>query len=257
MTSQSVTTRWFMPISPTIPVAVNLPTKSVRASVDKTTWIVVAAYNEADCLGATLQSLCQHYENVVVVDDGSRDATHSLALHYPAWVLKHVINCGQGAALQTGIDFALSHGAEIIVTFDADGQHAVEDICIVTKPIQKGEADVVLGSRFLGRTIDMPRSRWFVLKLAVLFTRVVSRIRVTDTHNGLRAFSQLAARKIRIRQNRMAHASEIIDQIRFHHLRYCEAPTTVRYTVTSIDKGQANSQAFKIAAQFLLGRFVK
>src|SRR5262249_33173639 len=151
---------------------------------------------------------------------GSTDATSSVAIRHPVWLIKHSLNRGQGAALQTGIDFALERGAGIIVTFDADGQHSAGDVDALVRPIQEGSADVALGSRFLGRTVGLPLSRRLILKLAVLFTRIFSRISVTDTHNGLRAFSRTAAECIHITHDRMAHASEILDQIRMWGLRY-------------------------------------
>lgn len=221
-------------------------------------WIVVPAYNEGKRIGDTLRPLIQHgYRNVVVVDDGSRDNTREAAMHAGAWVARHVINCGQGAALQTGIDFALRHGAKVIVTFDADGQHSYDEIPNVIAPVEAGEADVALGSRFLGKTIDMPKMRKWVLKAGILFTRVVSRIKVTDVHNGFRAFSRDAAQRIRITQNRMAHASEILDQIRNAGLRFKEVPVTIRYSAETMAKGQSSWNAVRIAFQLLLGRFVR
>lgn len=220
-------------------------------------WIVIAAYCEGPRLGATLESVCAVYENVVLVDDGSDDETSCVALAHPVWVVRHLFNSGQGAALQTGIDFALAKGAEIIVTFDADGQHAVAEVERLVEPVRSGSFDVALGSRFKGEAVGMPRSRWLVLKGGVLFTRVFSRIEVTDTHNGLRALSCKAAQKIRITQNRMAHASEILDQIRLHRLTFCEVPVTVRYTEDSLEKGQRGWNAFKIVGQLLLGKLVR
>ena len=221
-------------------------------------WIVVPAYNEGPRITKTLAELtAERLGNVVVVDDGSTDATGTLAAEQPVWVLRHLFNCGQGAALQTGIDFALRQGATIIVTFDADGQHRIEDIQRLIEPIRRGDADVVLGSRFLGHADGMPAARRIVLRLGVLFTRCVSRVRVTDTHNGLRSFSRAAATRIRISQNRMAHASEILDQLRILGLRYVEAPVGIRYTEQSLEKGQSSWNALKIAGQFLLGRMLK
>jgi glycosyltransferase involved in cell wall biosynthesis len=221
-------------------------------------WIVVPAYNEAERVVRTLASLCARYRNVVLVDDGSGDETRRVALENSgAWVLRHTLNSGQGAALQTGIDFALQQGAQAIVTFDADGQHGVNDIAKLLKPLREGQADVVLGSRFLGATEGIPRSRWLVLKLAVLFTRVFSRIRVTDTHNGLRALSRTAAQKIRISLNRMAHASEILDQIRIHNLRYQECPVTITYTENTLAKGQSSWNSFRIVAQLIMAKIVR
>ncbi|MFO0970113.1 MAG: glycosyltransferase family 2 protein [Gemmataceae bacterium] len=222
-----------------------------------TVWIVMAAYNEESRLGHTLAQLLPRYANVVVVDDGSRDATAEVALAQDVWVLRHLINLGQGAALQTGIDFALRQGAQFIVTFDADGQHDAAEIDRLLEPLRAGAADVALGSRFLGATVHMPWTRRLVLKLGVLFTRVFSRIRVTDAHNGFRAFTRDAARKVRISQNRMAHASEILDQIVHHGLRYVEVPVTIRYSQDTLAKGQSSWNALRIVSQLLLGRMVK
>ncbi len=220
-------------------------------------WVVIAAYNEGARLGKTLDGLCAYAGRVVVVDDGSRDDTRAVALGHPVWVLRHPVNCGQGAALQTGIDFALAHGAGVVVTFDADGQHDPADIPAVAAPVRAGEADVVLGSRFRGETVGLPWGRWLVLKLAVLFTRLFSGIRVSDTHNGLRALSAGAARRIRITQNRMAHASEILDQIQKYGLRYVEVPVTIRYSEETLRKGQSSWNAVKIAGELLLGRLIR
>jgi hypothetical protein len=143
----------------------------------------------------------------------------------------------------------------VIVTFDADGQHRAEDIEALLAPIRDREVDVVLGSRFLREDPRIPPIRKLTLRLGVIFTRWVSGIRVTDTHNGLRAFSRDAAARITIRQDRMAHASEILDTIARSRLRYCEVPTDVRYTEHSLRKGQRSSAAFRIALDFLLGRW--
>lgn len=220
------------------------------------TFVVIAAYNEASVIEGVVREVVGVYQHVVVVDDGSRDGTFEAARRATPFVLRHPLNCGQGAALQTGIDFALARGAVVIVTFDADGQHRVEDIAAMIAPIQRGECDVTLGSRFLGSTIDMPFKRRVALKLAVLFTRWVNRIDVTDAHNGFRAFSRRAAAKIRIRMDRMAHASEIMDQIRIHRLAYREVPVQIRYTEYSLKKGQSLRGAFKILVHYLIGRVV-
>ena len=219
-------------------------------------WLVIAAYNEGERLGRTLEAVRRLGHQVVVVDDGSQDDTGAVALRHPVWVLRHRLNCGQGAALQTGIDFALDRGAEILVTFDADGQHSPEDVARLVEPVRAGRADVALGSRFLGRAIGLRPTRRLVLKLGVLFTRVVSGVRVSDTHNGLRALSRHAARRIRITQDRMAHASEILDRIRQQGLRYCEVPVTIRYSEETLAKGQSSWNALKIAGEFLLGRLI-
>lgn len=221
------------------------------------TWIVIPAYNEAARIGDTLATVLRAGCPVVVVDDGSSDATAEAALAHPVWLLRHAVNCGQGAALQTGIDFALARGARVVVTFDADGQHQVEDVGPLAAPVLAGEADVALGSRFLGAAPGLPMSRWLVLKVGVLFTRVFSRVALTDTHNGLRALSREAAGRIRITQNGMAHASEIIDQVRRHSLRCREVPVTIRYSVGTLEKGQSSWNAVRTAGQLILGRLIR
>lgn len=221
-------------------------------------WIVIAAYNEGKRLGDTLRGLKEcGYDNIVVVDDGSRDDTQAQALAAGAWALRHIINLGQGAALQTGIRFALLQGAGIIVTFDADGQHLPEEVAQVVQPVRAGEADLALGSRFLGKVENMPWTRWLVLKGGVLFTWLVSGVNVTDTHNGFRALSRRAAELIRLKQNRMAHASEIYDEIREHGLKFVEVPVTIRYNEETLAKGQSSLNALNIVSQLLLGRLVK
>ncbi len=220
-------------------------------------WVVVPAYNEASRIGATLRTLLPRYPQTVVIDDGSTDETSRAAHEAGAWVLRHQVNSGQGASLQTGLTFALRQGADYIITFDADGQHDPNEIDKLLEPVRTGRADVALGSRFLGSTVNMPWTRKLILKAGVLFTRIVSNIRVTDAHNGFRALSREAASKIHLVQDRMAHASEILDQIRMLGLRYEEVPVTIRYTADTLAKGQNSLQAVKIAGELLLGRMIK
>jgi glycosyltransferase involved in cell wall biosynthesis len=220
-------------------------------------WVIVPAYNEGPRLGTTLASLCPLWPNVVVVDDGSRDDTAAVARRHPVWLLRHIINRGQGAALQTGIDFALECNAEILVTFDSDGQHDASEIGKLIEPVRKGDADVALGSRFLGGAVGIPPGRRLVLRLGVLFTRIFSGIRVSDTHNGFRAFSRSAATRLRLNQDRMAHASEILDRIHQLGLRFVEVPVTIRYFDETLAKGQSSWNAIRIVGQLLLGRLIR
>lgn len=192
-------------------------------------WIVIPAFNEECQLARVLSGICRIYPNVVVVEDGSTDRTIDAVTRYPVAILRHSKNLGQGAALRTGIEFALSRGAEIIVSFDADGQHRVQDIESLITPIVEGEVDLVLGTRFPARAIGISPMHEVVLRLAVVLTRWFSRIRVTDTHNGLRAFSKEAAVRIRILCNRRGHASEILHQVSKLGLRYREVPVTIYY----------------------------
>ena len=229
-------------------------TGSLPPEVREKVFVVIPAYNEGEEVGGVIREVRESYPNVVVVDDGSRDDSAQISKRAGAQVLRHAINRGQGAALQTGIDYAILQGAEYVVTFDSDGQHRVEDIPALIDPILNGKWDISLGSRFLGGVENIKASRKFLLKMGVVFTRIVSRVRITDTHNGLRAFSRQAAQRINITLDRMAHASELIDQVRDCGLPYGEVPVHIRYTDYSKAKGQSSSGAFKIIFHYLFKR---
>ena len=218
-------------------------------------FVVIPAYNEARTISQVISQVKSQGLEVVVIDDGSADQTGSLARQAGAKVLTHLINLGQGAALQTGILFALNQEADIIVTFDADGQLRPEEISRLTEPLLLGRLDVVLGSRFLGPgRQSVPFFRQWVLKLAVAVTRAYTGLKITDTHNGFRALARPAAEVIAITQNGMAHASEIIEQIKKHRLKFMEVPVTVHYTAHSLAKGQKISDSFKIIWDLIFSR---
>ena len=221
------------------------------------TWVVVPAFNEGEVIGETIRSVLKQFPNVVVVDDCSSDNTRSIALAAGAHVCSHPVNLGQGAALATGIRYARLHNAQAIVTFDADGQHDINDAQGMLKLLAPGQCEVVLGSRFLGTAKNMSGRKRLLLKLATFYTRLTTGLAVTDTHNGLRAFSAVAADCIRIRQNRMAHASEILEEISRLRLPYREVACTITYTDYSVAKGQRMSGAFAILADLVLRKFYK
>ena len=163
---------------------------------------------------------------------------------------------GVPLALQTGFDYVLqNYQPDYLVTFDADGQHAPESIRHLVEVAQQGEYDVVLGSRFCDEALveNMRFSRRMLLWLAILFTNLTTGLKLTDTHNGLRLFTMAAAAGIRIRQNRMAHASEILQQIARRGLRVVEAPVHVRYTTYSMVKGQSMLGGIDILIDLLKG----
>jgi polyprenyl-phospho-N-acetylgalactosaminyl synthase len=224
--------------------------------VGASVYVVIAAYREAGVIGDVVRPVAQFTPHVIVVDDGSRDDTGDRARAAGATVLRHVVNRGQGAALQSGIAFALKQGADVIVTFDADGQHDPRDLPALVEPIFAGRADIALGSRFLGQAEGIPAARRAILALAVLFTRITSGVRLTDAHNGLRAFSRRAAEKLDLQLDRMAHASEIIDQLQRTKLPYVEVPVNVRYTRYSLAKGQGNGNAARVAIDYLMSKLL-
>jgi len=218
---------------------------------------VIPAYNEAKVISGVVNSVKAKVDEVIVVDDGSSDNTSEVARNAGAKVARHFLNRGQGAALQTGLDFALKNDADIIVTFDADGQHEASEISQVVEPLLLGKVDVVLGSRFLKQDNKIPKGRQILLKTATLFTRIYTGLKVTDAHNGFRAFSSQAAERIEIRQDGMAHASEIIEQIKKHNLKFKEVGVTINYTYYSVNKGQKFSNSFRIVWDLILGRITK
>ena len=219
--------------------------------------MVIPAYDEEPVIGQVIADARARFRNVVVVDDGSNDDTLERALAAGAVVLRHPVNLGQGAAIQTGIAYALRQGAAVVGTLDADGQHSAADLQRMTEALMASGADVALGSRFLGRAEGLPFARRVVLKLAVAFTRWITGLYLTDVHNGLRVFTASAARRIRITQNRMAHASEILDEIARHRLRHIEVPVSIRYTEYSLAKGQRISDAIRIIGDMLVGKIAR
>lgn len=218
----------------------------MRPAPDKSIWVVVPAFNEAAIIARIVGELTERGYAVVVIDDGSRDGTGLAALAAGAALVTHPFNLGQGAALQTGIQFALKQDADYIVTFDGDGQHRVSDVDALIEALLAQNVDFALGSRFLGAAVDMPASRRLLLKAATWFTRMTTGLRISDTHNGLRAMTRRGAGKIKLQQNRMAHASEILHAIAGCGLRYVEVPVTIDYSAYSLAKGQRLADSLRI-----------
>lgn len=216
---------------------------------------VIPAYNEERTIADVVMEVQKYVTEVVVVDDGSADHTMEHAKRAGAIVYSHFLNRGQGAALETGKRIALLRQADIIVTYDADGQFIAEEIMNVVRPVAEGRADVVLGARFSKSNI--PLAKKFFLKGATIFTRFTSGLNLSDTHNGFRALSREAATKIIIEQNRMAHASEILEKIGRHSLRYEEVPVTVKYFSPQVRRGQRLPDYLKILFDLFLGKKIK
>ena len=217
------------------------------------TWLVVPLYNEAAVVREVVQRTRETFPNVVCIDDGSRDNSVEEALAGGAIVVKHPINLGQGAALQTGLGFALAQpGAEYFVTFDSDGQHRVEDALAMVERLRTEPLDIVVGSRFLDDRTNAGALKKLVLRTAVLFERISTGVKLTDAHNGLRALNRTAASRIRITQNRMAHASEIVAQIGTQKLRYAEQPVQIIYSDYSRAKGQSMWNSVNILSELFI-----
>ena len=224
-------------------------------------FIVIPCYREDPAVVRhTVEGILGGPWQIVLVDDGSprefvRDCPE---LSKVVKILRHPINRGQGAALQTGADYAVRHGADAVVHFDADGQHDSSDIPRFLAALDVGDCDIVLGSRFL-RSEDLaaiPVGRRRMLRLARFVEGCLTGLKLTDVHNGFRALGPRALEVIRIREDRMAHASEILMQVAHNHLRWKELPTHVVYSDYSSTKGQSAGNAFNILWDLFLGQWL-
>jgi len=216
------------------------PVRPSVAARDSSSWIVIPLYNEASVIPGVVAELLERFEHVVCVDDGSTDGSADAALAAGARVLQHPHNLGQGAALQTGLEYARDQpGADYIVTFDADGQHRVVDALAMLDLARSDDLAIVFGSRFLDDRTKPGVLKRIVLKTAVRVTNVTTGLKLTDAHNGLRVIRVDAARQVRLQQDRMAHATEIVVQLGRTKLPWREFAVEVLYTDYSKAKGQS------------------
>ena len=214
---------------------------------------VIPALNEEKNISSVVDDVKKIVDEVVVVDDGSIDKTGLVARDHGATVLSHFINRGQGAALQTGNEYALRNGADIIVHFDADGQFSVEEIADIISPIINEDYDVVLGSRFLGKATNMPfLKRYFIIPLARLTNFLLFNVNLSDPQSGFRALSRKAVLQIEIEQSGWAHCSEILSKIVASKMKLKEIPITVTYSKF----GRSFSSGFEIIKDTIIGKFI-
>ncbi|WP_252275240.1 glycosyltransferase family 2 protein [Nocardioides sp. LMS-CY] len=205
-------------------------------------WIVIPVYNEAPVLRDVVEHVLSVFRHVVCVDDGSTDGSIDEIAATGAHLVRHPVNLGQGASLETGLAYARRQpGAAYFVTFDADGQHRTSDAEAMVALARSGEADVVLGTRFGGQDEDVqvPRLKRIVLKVAAFTSLSSRRLKLTDAHNGLRVLTRPVADEMRITMNGMAHASEIVQHLSHSSWRVREMPVTIDYTDYSRSKGQS------------------
>jgi glycosyltransferase involved in cell wall biosynthesis len=215
--------------------------------------VVIPVYNEEQVIGDVVAQVLTAFQQVVCVDDGSTDRSAEAAARAGARVVHHSLNLGQGAALQTGFEYALSDPEmRYVLTFDADGQHQIADGVGMVERLRAGEADVVFGSRFLDERTKPGFSKRMVLRAAVGYTNMTTHTRLTDAHNGLRAIHRPVLEQIKITQNRMAHASELVAQIGATKATYVEYPVHILYSDYSRAKGQSLWNSINILADLIL-----
>ena len=218
--------------------------------------VIIPAYNEEENIGKVIKDVKKYTEDIIVVDDGSKDGTLRAACQSGANVCRHIINRGLGGALGTGIKAALLAGADIIVTLDADGQHNPADIPCLLKPITEGKADIVIGSRFL-KYQRVPCFRRFGNYFFNLITFFLFGVWTTDSQSGMRAFNKKAAEKLDIYTSGMEVSSEIFKEIKTHRLRFKEVPIKAIYTPYSLSKGQGFGVGLRTLRKLITLKFIK
>lgn len=223
-------------------------------SLYRDVWIVIPAYNEASVIGDVVADVRAVFPNVVCVDDGGRDDTGDRAFAAGAHVVRHPVNLGQGAAIQTGVEYARSRpGAQFFATFDADGQHQVKDVVRMLDRLQTENLDIVIGTRFADQPPDrMPMLKRLLLPIVAKLSRSSRQLHLTDAHNGLRVFNRTVADGLNLTMNGMSHASEFVSLIVENHWRIAEQPVQILYTDYSMSKGQPLVNGVNIVVDGLL-----
>ncbi|MBI4139448.1 glycosyltransferase family 2 protein [Candidatus Woesearchaeota archaeon] len=233
-------------------------TKSKNVVLFKDLWIVIPAYNAQKTITKVIENLNDYgYRNIIVVDDGSNDSTFESAQNTGAEVLSHMANRGQGAALQTGISYALTKNPAAIITFDSDGQHDPSDIEKLALKVLSEGFDISLGSRFLGVQSNAPLHRKIALKCGAFMVYLFHGLWFSDCHNGLRCMSRNVSEQINITSDRMEHASEIVEMIKQNYWKFTEVPVTIHYDDESLKHGQSTFSAFRILARMVWRKVIK
>ena len=220
------------------------------------TWLIVPCYNEGTVIFDVLTHARETFPNIVGVNDGSADDSAAQIRAAGAHLVDHPVNLGQGAAIQTGVEYARKQpGAQYFVTFDADGQHQVKDVMRMIERLRTEPLDIIVGTRFAGQeNSQVPWIKRAVLKTVVMLSPRTKKLGLTDAHNGLRAFNRKVAEEMNIRMNGMSHASEIVSMIDKHGWRVDEEPVDILYTEYSMSKGQSLINGVNILADGLVAR---
>ncbi|MCT1442625.1 glycosyltransferase family 2 protein [Corynebacterium glucuronolyticum] len=225
------------------------------------TWLIIPCFNEGTVIGDVIRHARETFPNIVAVNDGSSDNSAEEIHKAGAHLVNHPVNLGQGAAIQTGVEYARSQpGAQYFVTFDADGQHQVKDVVAMLDRLRNEDVDIIVGTRF-GRPRkeddQVPWIKRLVLKTVVLLSPRTRKLGLTDAHNGLRVFNKKVADELNIRMNGMSHASEFVTQMDERGWRVSEQPVDILYTEYSMSKGQSLINGVNILADGFIARRLK
>lgn len=216
-------------------------------------FVIVPAFNEATVIRQTIEKLLEKNYSIIVVDDASTDNTRTMLQGLPICYTRHLVNLGQGAAIRTGIQLALDKQASLLVTFDADGQHDVNDIEKMIALMEEEKAGIVFGSRFLqGSASNIHTSRKIVLKAARVINYFVSGVLLSDANNGLRVMTREASLKIQITENRSSHNAQVQNLVKKNKLKYVECPVNISYSAYSKKKGLRNVNSIRILYDLIL-----
>ena len=225
-------------------------------SRDPNVYVVLPAYNESEVIEDVIEELKEGNFAIIVVDDGSTDNTYKIAKdslkNYYAFIYRHSINRGVGAALKTGIEVALQKNADLIVTIDADGQHDPNDIDSLLKPLINDEADLVNGTRNFD---EMPVSKKLANQIMNVITWIFYGIHVKDSQTGFKAFNRKAAKVFEIHSRGFGVISEIMGEVKKNDLRLKEVPIKTIYTDYSMTKGTNLKVGLKILFKLIINLF--
>jgi glycosyltransferase involved in cell wall biosynthesis len=202
-------------------------------------YILIPVFNEEKKIKSVVSDLSKYFVNIVAVNDGSTDSSGDILESLDVTLLNHSINLGQGAAISTGFKYIQNlMNAKAVVTFDADGQHSVEDAKAFAKEILSCDEEIIFGSRFIKNKANIPFLKKIALSIVVLFTNRFSRTKLSDAHNGLKAIKKDSLKKIDITIDGFGFESQIIHQVSKKNITYKELPTNTIYTSYSKNKGQ-------------------
>lgn len=220
------------------------------------TWLIIPCYNEGQVIGDVIRNARETFPNIVAINDGSADDSAARIHAAGAHLVNHPVNLGQGAALQTGVEYARAQeGAKYFVTFDADGQHQVKDVVRMLARLREEPVDIITGTRFGGQdNAQVPWLKRLVLQTVVLLSPTTRKLGLSDAHNGLRVFNKTVADQLNLRMNGMSHASEFVSAMVQNHWRVSEEPVDILYTEYSMSKGQSLLNGVNILADGFIAR---